>query len=80
MFVTGQSKGTGTDNDYATVTYDGVTGALVWVRRYNGPGNGLDFADAVTAGPDGSNVFVTGSSTGADGIRDMTTIAYDAGP
>jgi hypothetical protein len=80
VFVTGQSKGTGTDNDYATVTYDGVTGALVWVRRYNGPGNGLDFAGAVTAGPDGSDVFVTGSSTGADGIRDLTTIAYDAGP
>jgi hypothetical protein len=80
LFVTGQSKGIGSDDDFATVAYDGASGTLLWVRRYNGPGNGLDFANAVAVSPDGSRAFVTGSSTGADGVRDATTIAYEAGP
>ena len=34
----------GTAEDYATVAYDAATGGRLWARRYNGPGNGRDWA------------------------------------
>jgi hypothetical protein len=66
-------------SDYATVAYDATTGAKLWVRRYDGPANHVDFAKGVGVSPDGSSVFVTGSSAGTNnGSTDYATIAYDA--
>ena len=48
------------------------------MARYNGPGDGIDDAWDVAASPDGSRVYVTGSSLGADTDDDAATIAYDA--
>ncbi len=79
VFVTGSSYGgIATGYDYATVAYDAATGGRLWVKRYNGPGNVLDYARAVTAAPDGSKVFVTGGSTGVTNDQDYATAAYDA--
>jgi hypothetical protein len=64
--------------DYATIAYDASTGTRLWVRRYNGPGNGDDEAQSVTPSSDGSQVFVTGFSTGLTSGYDYATIAYDA--
>jgi uncharacterized delta-60 repeat protein len=74
VYVTGESSGDGTDYDYATIKYlpDGDT---AWVRRYNGPGNGQDFAKAVALDGDG-NVYVTGESIGDGTSFDFTTIKY----
>jgi DNA-binding beta-propeller fold protein YncE len=78
VFVTGTSWGTGSAFDYATVAYDGGTGAFLWGRRYDGPGNFFDTANVVAVSQDGSRIFVTGSSVGAESAGDYATVAYDA--
>src|SRR5207247_996983 len=78
VFLTGGSEGSGTDFDYATAAYDAATGARVWARRYNGPGNGADIAYSLAVSPDGTRVVVAGSSVGAGTAEDYATVAYDA--
>jgi outer membrane protein assembly factor BamB len=76
VFVTGQS---GVHPDYATVAYDAHTGAQLWASRYNGTANYYDIPTALRVSPDGSRVFVTGSSNGSNnGSLDYATLAYDA--
>ena len=70
--VTGESAGDGTGNDYATILYDGATGAQTWIARYNGPGNDADLPHAITSDSSG-HVLVTGESEG-----DYVTLRYDA--
>jgi outer membrane protein assembly factor BamB len=77
VFVTGFSNGgTATRYDYATVAYNAFTGAQLWVKRYNGPGNLLDVAGCVRAG--NGTVYVTGNSDGPSEMPDYATIAYNA--
>ena len=56
VFVTGSNSASA---GYATVAYNAATGALLWVSRYRGSGNG-GTAHSVAVSPDGVNVFVTG--------------------
>ena len=76
VYVTGIGLGATSGNfDYVTIKYDAV-GAQVWRTEYNGPGNGLDEAHAITV--DGSgNVYVTGWSLGAGGY-DYGTVKYNS--
>jgi PQQ-like domain len=78
VFVTGESIGSGSDFDYASVAYDATTGTKLWVRRFNGPANQGDVAHALGVSPDGSRVFVTGESIGSGNASDYLTIAYNA--
>ena len=78
VLVTGQSAGTASEDDYATVAYNAATGARLWVERYNGPGNRDDFAYSVAVSPSGGTVFVTGTSRMADSNWDYATVAYNA--
>jgi len=75
IYITGQSLGPGTNNDYATIKYD-ASGALQWVRRYDGPSttvaNDYDNAAALAVDSNG-NVFITGNSS-----DDFATVKYDA--
>jgi hypothetical protein len=53
------------------------TAVQAWVQRYNGPGNGEDWAYAVAV--DGSNnVIVTGYSAGSGGGSEYATIEYSS--
>lgn len=76
VYVTGYSIGKETSYDYATIKYD-HDGNTKWVKRYNGPGNSVDFAAAIALDNNG-NVYVTGRSISDGTGNDYATIKYDA--
>jgi outer membrane protein assembly factor BamB len=78
VFVTGQSVGLTSGDDYATVAYDASTGAKLWAKHYNGTGNGPDEAFALAMSPGGGRVFVTGAAFGSTSGDDYATVAYNA--
>lgn len=85
VFVTGLSNGRRGSGrypvswaDYATIAYDAATGSPRWVRRYDGPAQGWDNAQALAVSPDGTRTFVTGGSKGTQTGQDFATVAYDA--
>ena len=63
--------------DLATVAYEASSGSQVWARRYDGGFN--DFAASLAVSPDGSGVFVTGTSHLPGTTEgDVATVAYAA--
>ena len=77
VLAAGNSTGSTSHSDYVTVGYDASTGAQLWAKRYNGPRNGYDVAHAIGVNPEGSKVFVTGSTRpGRRGDNDYATVAY----
>jgi uncharacterized delta-60 repeat protein len=75
VYIAGDSAGSGTNSDFATIKYDSA-GAEQWVARYNGPGNGGDYAYSMAIDSSG-NVYVAGSSWGSGTLYDFETIKYD---
>jgi PQQ-like domain len=64
--------------DALAVAFDTASGRVVWRRRYDDPGHGIDLFSSVQVAPDGSTVFASGDSAGARGDQDWLTVAYDA--
>ncbi len=76
VYVSGYSRGSGTNYDYATVKYNS-SGAQQWVMRYDGPASDTDCACAIAV--DGSgNAYVTGYSRGSGTNCDYATIKYNS--
>ncbi|RJR37215.1 MAG: hypothetical protein C4567_13065 [Deltaproteobacteria bacterium] len=78
VYVTGASNSweSGTGFDFATIKYD-TNGKRLWVRRYDGPGNGSDWPNAMAVDHRG-NVYITGESEGLGTGYDYATIMYDS--
>jgi hypothetical protein len=76
VVVTGESWN-GSSWNYCTVKYAAANGSPVWIRNYNGIGNGTDQPRAVAISSTG-DVIVTGSSwTGTE--SNYYTVKYAAG-
>lgn len=71
VYVTGFSRSTGSDYDYATVKYN-ASGTQQWAKRYNSSGTADDTAYALTLDASGY-IYVTGTGGGY-----CSTIKYSA--
>jgi uncharacterized delta-60 repeat protein len=77
VYVTGSSRGIGTNSDYTTIKYS-TTGVQQWIARYNGTGNSLDRPYSMALDAAG-NIYITGESyaPGASS-SDYATIKYNS--
>ncbi len=75
IYLTGYTMSSGA-GDYLTIKYR-PNGDTAWVRRYNGTGNGYDFAHWICV-DNQENVYVTGYSRGASYQDDIATVKYDS--
>ncbi|OGC76096.1 MAG: hypothetical protein A2Z27_04400 [candidate division Zixibacteria bacterium RBG_16_50_21] len=74
VYVTGNSWGLGSANDYVTIKYS-PSGESLWLNRLNGEGNSHDIPWAITV-DDSQNVFVTGYGPGLVTGNDYLTVKY----
>ncbi|HAY34502.1 MAG TPA: SBBP repeat-containing protein, partial [Ignavibacteria bacterium] len=75
VYVTGKSQGGASNSDFVTIKYNS-SGDQLWLRSYNGPGNGIDNAVAIAVDVN-ENVYVTGTSW--SGVNyDIASIKYNA--
>ena len=75
LFVTGYL---GTQGKFETVAYSAATGAQLWATAYLPASSSHGGPAAITVGPDGGTVYVTGDTSSALG-QGAATFAYDAG-
>ncbi len=78
IYVTGYTSGDTNGTDYYTVKYD-ENGTVLWPggRFYNGTGNGEDVAAAIAVDESTGDVYVTGKSSGTNGL-DYATVKYSS--
>jgi len=77
VYITGNSAGIGTGDDYCTIKYNS-SGVQQWVARYTGPDSSNDYCNWVAPDANG-NVYVTGIvGDGTGNPQNIVTIGYNA--
>ncbi|MBI5772515.1 MAG: tandem-95 repeat protein [Verrucomicrobia bacterium] len=77
LIVTGESTGSGTGLDYATIKYQ-PNGTAMWTNRFSGAGNRSDIPVAIAFDNTvNNNVFVTGSSSVSGSGNDYVSVKYN---
>jgi DNA-binding beta-propeller fold protein YncE len=76
IFVTGQGAGT-LGLQYTTVAYD-PSGNQLWSASYSGTASNSSVAKSIAVSPDGTQVYVTGTTNGTTTKHDYATVAYNA--
>ncbi|MCI0448505.1 MAG: SBBP repeat-containing protein [Chlorobi bacterium] len=71
IYVTGQSTGVGTSNDFLTVRYSEF-GNQLWANRFNGPANGNDAAYSISVRENYPIIYAAGSFANDYGIVGIT--------
>ncbi|MBI3501945.1 MAG: SBBP repeat-containing protein [Bacteroidetes bacterium] len=77
VIVTGFSQGDTSGLDIATIKYD-TDGNQLWLKKYNGPANLDDAANAIAVDKLG-NIYITGANFTLLTLHDFVTLKYDAG-
>jgi WD40 repeat protein len=78
VYVTGGSNAPGsTAPHYWTAALSAATGAQQWQATFHGPATRAA-STGIALSPDGSVVYVTGSTAQASGLNEYATIGYDA--
>ncbi|MBK8926690.1 MAG: S8 family serine peptidase [Crocinitomicaceae bacterium] len=73
LYVIGAAQNSSSGYDYCLIKYSQLNGTQVWVRNWNGVGNGDDIPSAMKV--DGSSaIYVTGGSEATNGFSDYGTI------
>lgn len=76
VYVTGESIGSSSNTDYATIKYNS-SGTVQWIQRYNGTGNFADVAYELIL-DDSGNVYVGGYSHGTGSQNDIVIVRYNS--
>lgn len=73
VYITGESIGIGTSNDFVTIRYN-EAGATKWTNRFNGPLNGSDAAYTISSNNGYPIIYAAGSFGNDYGIIGITEV------
>lgn len=76
VIATGDYWKTNLPGDLGTISFDASSGAKLWARHEDAPASGEDSGRAISIGPDGGSVYVTGRSDGGASGLDYLTVSY----
>src|SRR5690606_18536148 len=76
VYVTGTSVENGTGNDITIIKYS-TNGDVLWIKHYNGPGNGYDGGWVSLKIDDLDNIFIASNHTTTNGM-DCVTLKYNS--
>ncbi|MGB9722036.1 MAG: SBBP repeat-containing protein [bacterium] len=78
VYIAGTCWRANTSYDFLVLSLSSYSGGVIWLYSYNGPGNSVDIAKAITFGADGW-VYAAGFTTGAGTKTDFTIIKLSFG-
>jgi hypothetical protein len=78
LYLGGQAFDGKTGYGLLAVTYDAVTGDLLWAQRYHFHGDVSELTAGVAVAPDGARIYLTGTADGGPSGQDYLTVGVDA--